>query len=216
MDILGQDVEFDLTLAGGFAQEPNREQIVAENSEERAKAQPKQSRSESRASRLSNVERRIVKKPNICEACRLNDDPRKVPVHPNCDCDVITDSIESGVADPTSRFLQPLSRANMDLEVITGDELHGDLVFDPETVAIMEEENVRFSDIARWLEAMQPYLDRADRVYDYISIAVDDDTDEAVQQVQDTLEALSEDTESFAEAIKSRKLWFALAKAVAF
>lgn len=204
MEILGQDVKFDLLLTGGFAQEPNRKQIVEENSEP-----------ESRASQLSTVERRIVKQPNICKQCLLNDDPRKVPVHPNCDCDVITDSIETRVADPSSNLLKTLNNANTIIDVITGDKFEGDLILDPETVAIMDAEDVRFSDIARWLEIVGPYLDRLDLAYDYISIAVDDDTQEAVQQVQETVQALSEDTETLAEAIHSRKLWFALAKAVA-
>lgn len=170
---------------------------------------------ESRASRLSQVERRIVKQPNICKQCLENDDPRNVPVHPNCDCDVITDTVDTGVADPQSRFLKTLNNANMAIDVITGNEFNGDLILDPETVAILDAENVRFSDLARWLEIMQPYLDKLDRAYDYISIAVDDDNQEAVEQVQETIDNLSEDTESFAEAIHNRKLWFALAKAVA-
>jgi hypothetical protein len=170
---------------------------------------------ESRASELSTVERRIVKQPNICKLCLENNDPRKVPVHPNCDCNVVTDSITSGAVDKQSRFLQTLSRANMDIETIVGDEFHGDLILDPETVAIMDAEDVRFSDIAKWLEIVQPYLDKLDRAYDYVSIAVDDDTQDAVQQVQETVDQLAEGSEDFAEAIKTKKLWFALAKAVA-
>jgi hypothetical protein len=170
---------------------------------------------ESRASRLSQVERRIQKKPNICKQCLENNDPSKVPVHPHCDCDVITESIEAGVADTASRFMQPLSNDNMDIQVITGNEFKGQLLMDPTTAAIMDAENVRFSDIAKWLETMQPYLDRLDLAYDYVSIAVDDDTQEAVDQVQETIQSLSEDTETLTEAIHNRKLWFALAKAVA-
>jgi hypothetical protein len=170
---------------------------------------------ESRSSRLSQVERRILKKPNICKQCLDNHDPSKVPVHPHCDCDVVTDSIESGVADPTSRFMQPLDFSNMDIQVITGNEFSGKMIMDPATVAIMDAENVRFADIARWLETMQPYLDKLDLAYDYVSIAVDDDTQEAVDQVQETIQSLSEDTETLTEAIHNRKLWFALAKAVA-
>lgn len=204
MEILGQDVEFNLTLAGGFAQEPNRKQIVQENSD-----------TESRASTLSKVERRIVKQPNICKQCLENDDPARVPVHPNCDCNVVTDSVETRVADPTSNLLKTLNNANSVIDIITGDKFTGDLILDPETVAIMDADNVRFSDIARWLEIVQPYLDKLDRTYDYISIAVDDDNQEAVEQVQDTIDNLADDSEDFADAIKSKKLWFALAKAVA-
>src|ERR1043166_4975806 len=91
---------------------------------------------ESRASRLSKVERRIVKKSSICERCRLNDDPNKVPVHPHCDCDVITDSLESGVADPTSRFFNPLTVRDMAMEMIATDvELPAAIQLNADTAA---------------------------------------------------------------------------------
>lgn len=174
--------------------------------------------SESRASRTSKVERRIIKKATICERCRLNEDPNNVPVHPHCDCDVVTDSIESGVADPESRFFKQLNLGDMAMEVIaneSGVELNvpSAIQLNPDTAAILDGENVRFADLARWLEQMQPYLDAGAQ---YVSIVVDDDTPEAVQQTQETLQSIAEGTTDFSEAIKSRKLWFALAKAVVF
>jgi hypothetical protein len=174
------------------------------------------SRSESRASRNSTVERRIVKQANICERCRLNNDPNNVPVHPNCDCDVITDSIESGVADPQSRFFNPLTARQIAMEMVSaeeGIELPAGIQLNPDTVSILEGENVRFADLARWLEQMQPYLEEGAQ---YLSIVVDDDTDEAVQQVSDTLENVASGLEDIPEALRHKKLWFALAKAVVF
>lgn len=173
-------------------------------------------RSESRASRNSTVERRIVKQANICERCRLNNDPNNVPVHPNCDCDVITDSIESGVADPQSRFFNPLTARQIAMEMVSaeeGIELPAGIQLNPDTVSILEGENVRFADLARWLEQMQPYLEEGAQ---YLSIVVDDDTDEAVQQVSDTLESVASGLEDIPEALRHKKLWFALAKAVVF
>jgi len=49
-----------------------------------------------------------------------------------------------------------------------------------------------------------------------VSIVVDDDTTEAVQQSAETLQSVAEGSVELSEAIRSRKLWFALAKAVAF
>jgi len=168
---------------------------------------------ESRASRTSKVERRIIKKATICERCRLNDDPNKVPVHPHCDCDVVSDSVESGVGDPQSRFFNPLTARNIAMELIGDQELPEAILLNPDTAAILEGENVRFADLARWLEQMQPYLDQGAQ---YLSIVVDDDSDEAIQQTTETLQEIAEGSIDLSEAIRSRKLWFALAKAVAF
>jgi hypothetical protein len=171
---------------------------------------------ELRASRLSSVERRIIKDSDECPQCRANNDPRNVPVHPNCHCDVITDSIEAGVADSDSRFFNPLSLIDGDLkvEVMGGETLDAQAIqLDPATTAILDAENVRWADLARWLEQMQPYLNAGEQ---YVSIIVDDDTEEAIAQINETLEVVAEDTEELTEALQNRKLWFSIAKAVAF
>lgn len=164
--------------------------------------------SESRAARQSTVNRQIIKRPNICQQCRMNNDPNNVPVHPNCDCDVITDSIETGVADPESRFLSKLSRDTLE---IIGDLEAASIQLDPGSIAILDGDTARFADFARWLETVQPYLDAGGQ---YVSIVVDDDSDEAVQNIQETVEAVTEDSEDLVEALKNRKLWFSIAKAV--
>lgn len=168
--------------------------------------------SDSRSSRLSTLERRIIKDSDQCPQCVANDDPRNVPVHPNCHCSVITDSVEYGVADSENRFLSSVLSAD---EVVT----YGDVVLEdsgiqlnPETVAILDAENVRWGDLARWLEQMQPYLEVTDQ---YISIIVDDDTDEALAQVEEAVSTVIDDSEQLTEAIRNKKLWFAIAKAVA-
>ena len=168
---------------------------------------------ESRASRLSTVERRIVKKPNICQQCAMNNDPKRVPVHPHCDCDVITDSIDTGVADPDSRFLQALTPDEIEMQLITGVLESSGIQLEPGSVAIMDMENVRFADFARWLEQVQPYLDAGSQ---YVSIITDDDTDEAVQEIEEAVSTVAEDSDQLIEAIQNKKLWFSIAKAVAF
>lgn len=168
---------------------------------------------ESRASKLSSVERRIIKDSVHCKLCTENNDPARVPVHPNCQCNVITDSVEAGVADPTSRFFNPLNLDSIAMEMIGDEVLPGTVQLVPETAAILDGETARFADLARWLEQMEPYLQQGSQ---YLSIVVDDDTDEAVQQVTETVESIAEDIENLPEAIRNRKLWFALAKSVVF
>lgn len=161
---------------------------------------------------VSTLERRIIKSPKICKQCQLNDDPNNVPVHPNCDCNVITDSITTNVADPQSRFLNVLKPDNIDISVLNG-ELPQGIQLNPTTVAIVNGDEVRWADFARWLEQMQPYLEAGDQ---YLSIVVDDDTDDAIDQLQELSDAAAEGTEELAQALHNRKLWFSLAKAVAF
>lgn len=198
MDTLPIGTEIDplgKTVMGGFAQE-------RENATE-----------ESRASQVSTVERRIVKSPNICKQCRDNNDPNNVPVHPHCDCNVITDSITTNVADSKSKFLDVLkSDGPIDISVLNG-ELPQGIQLDATTVAIMNGEEVRWADFTRWLEQMQPFLEAGNQ---YVSIVVDDDSDEALAQIQETVDIIAEDSDQLVEALKRKKLWFALAKAVAF
>lgn len=177
-------------------------------------ADERESNTEGRSTtRLSTVERRIVKDSIHCKQCTENNDPRKVPVHPHCQCNVITDSVESGVADTDSRFFNPQSLIDMGIEVLGGELGAGQgILLDPATTAILEAENVRFADLARWLETMQPYLDAGAQ---YVSIVVDDDTQDAIEQVGETISTIAEDSGDVTEAIQNRKLWFSLAKAVA-
>lgn len=272
------DIEFDLSLAGGFAQEPNRQRIVEDNSNSEERHMPgnhnqkehgrkgdsstvkgtdqtewaaglsrdgyaendimtstdfndprdrtligiaKQAptkllpvRKESRAARLSTLNRAIIKDSDKCPLCVANNDPRKVPVHPNCHCDVVTNEVETGVADNSSRLLDVIRAADgfIDIDVIGADaEVPAAIQLNPETVAVFDPENVRFADLARWLEQMQPYLEASDQ---YVSIVVDDDTDEALTQIEETLSQIAENPEQLAEAIRNKKLWFGIAQAV--
>jgi len=167
---------------------------------------------ESRASRVSKMEREIIKDSDKCPQCVANNDPRKVPVHPNCHCDVVTRSVETGVADPGSPLLGVINTIDglMEIEVVNG-EVPTAIQMNGETVAIFDADDVRFADLARWLEQMGPYLEATDQ---YVSIVVDDDTEEAIAQVSETLEIIAQDPELLAEAIRNKKLWFGIAQAV--
>lgn len=167
----------------------------------------KNQQAESRS--LSTVERRIIKSPKICNLCRDNNDPNNVPVHPNCDCSVVTDSISTGVAEAKSRFLNTLQAKA--IEIISDGEIPSAIQLNSDTVSIMDSNEVRWGDLARWLEQIQPYLEAGDQ---YISIIVDDDSEEAIAQVEEAISVIAEDTEQFTEAVLNKKLWFSLAKAV--
>ena len=168
---------------------------------------------ESRAVRLSTVNRHIIKDSDKCVLCVANNDPRKVPVHPNCHCDVVTNEVETGVVDGSSRLLDVLRTADefVDIGVVGDTQLPEAIQINPETVAVFDPDNVRCADLARWLEQVQPYLEATNQ---YISIVVDDDTDEALVQIEETIEAIAEDPEALVEAIRNKKLWFGIAQAV--
>lgn len=167
---------------------------------------------ESRAVRLSTLERRIVKQPNICIQCQNNNDPNNVPVHPNCDCDVVTDSIETGTLDTGHPLLNVLNKRIADIVIQGVDHTPEDIAVQmlPETVAVLDE-NVRWADLARWLEQMQPYLEQTGQ---YLSIVVDEDTDEAIANVEDILELASTDAEAAVDALKDKKFILSIAKVV--
>jgi hypothetical protein len=145
--------------------------------------------------------------------CVANNDPKNVPVHPNCHCDVVTDSVETGMVESGSRLLDVFRTADglLDIEVVNG-ELPEAIQLNGETVAVFDATSVRFGDLARWLEQMEPYLNAADQ---YLAIVVDDDTSEALQQAEETLSAIAANPEEIADALKNKKLWLAITKAVA-
>lgn len=176
-------------------------------------AEAKEEFAESRAIQLSSVERSIIKDSDQCPQCVANNDPRKVPVHPNCHCNVVTDGVETGVVDGSSRLLDVLRTVDgfVDLNMIGDADLPPAIQLDPSTVAVFDPEDVRFGDLAKWLEQIQPYLTATDQ---YIAIVVDDDSEEALTLIEETISAIAENPEQLAEAIRNKKLWFGIAQAV--
>lgn len=169
-------------------------------------------KSESRALRLSSLNRQIIKDSDKCPLCVANNDPKKVPVHPNCHCNVVTDSVETGVVGSDSRLLDVLRTVDgfVEVEVVNG-ELPAAVQLNPETVAVFDPNDVRFADLARWLEQMQPYLEASDQ---YLAIVVDDDSDEALAEVEETLALIAENPDEVLQALQNKKLWFAIGQAV--
>lgn len=172
---------------------------------------PPEEQEETRAATVSTLERRIIKDSDQCSLCINNNDPKKVPVHPNCHCDVITDSVQTGVVEPGSRFLDPLNQELVDFVMTdSGDILPDSIQLQPDSVAVFDPEDVRWADLMRWLEQMQPYLEQANM---YVSLVVDEDTDEALAEVEEVIDLLSSDVEAGLEALQTKKFWFAMAKA---
>jgi hypothetical protein len=190
--------ELGSLIQGGFADELKHKDTFVETDE-------------SRAFSLSTLERRIIKDSDQCPQCVANNDPKNVPVHPNCHCNVVTDSVETGVVEPGNRLLDVLTAATRNLEIEGVDVLSDNgIQLVPDTVAVFDAEDVRWADLARWLEQVQPYLENANT---YVSIIVDEDTEEAAEQVEEVIDMLASDVETGLEALQTRKFWFAIAKA---
>jgi hypothetical protein len=171
-------------------------------------------RPEKRGISLSTVERSIIKDSDKCKLCVANNDPRKVPIHPNCHCDVITDSVQTGTVDRSSKLLDILQVGDeFEIELAGDEPLPTAIQLNPETVAVFDPNDVRFSDLARWLEQMDTLLQGANQ---YVSIVVDEDTDEALAEVEEALAIIAEDPTELAEQLRNKKLWFAISQAVAF
>lgn len=153
---------------------------------------------------FSTVDRIIERSTDFCQLCAANTDPRKVPVHPGCNCDVNTMSVETGVADPEHPFLQGIKREDANFQV--GDAfidliLPDELQLDAGTVAILDPNDMRFGDVSRWLEQLGTVLDKAE----YVVVAVDEG--------QEQLEEITTATE-LATDLADRKIWLAIGKGV--
>lgn len=172
----------------------------------------KEDATESRAIRLSTLDRQIIKDSDQCPQCIANNDPRNVPVHPNCHCNVVTDQVETGVVDPESRLLDVLrvGQQLIDMEVIDGSELPTGIQLNPETIAVFDPEDVRWADLARWVEQMSSHLTNSQ----YITLIIEEDEvldDIAASIVESSVAVGTTDT-----VVRSQQLWFAIAKAVTF
>lgn len=153
-----------------------------------------------------------------CEACRTNTDPRKVPVHPNCNCEVITQSVETGVDVEAWQPIEQWVRENGQLRFIQGNlgqsaeagvapavDMGDDLLnitmealtFDPSTVTVLEIEDARWSDVERWLETVNPLLMTGNYAVTFL-----EDPGEAAEQTQEVIE-LSENLLTFTEKIQN-------------
>lgn len=165
---------------------------------------------ESRAAPVSKLERSIIKDSDQCPLCVANNDPRKVPVHPNCHCDVVTSNVEIGQVSRDHRLLGTvLNRAMDGVDIIGADDVSA-VELQAETVAVFNPEDMRFADLQRWLEQVQPLLENANT---YVSIVVDEDTEEAAQEVEEVVSLLATDLQAGLEVLQTKKFWLSIAKA---
>jgi hypothetical protein len=167
---------------------------------------------ESRALRMSTVTRSVNTGTDSCLLCRSNTDPSKVPLHPNCTCDVKSDDVETGVVSNEHPYFRVLQTATEDILLVAEDmEMPNGIQLDSASTAVLDLENLRFADLARWLEQAQPYIDAG---AEYVSIVVDEETGEAAEEIVTVLEGIASGTQELPEGIRNKQMWLSIAKAV--
>lgn len=110
----------------------------------------------------SEVTRSVLKVGDQCPACLANEDPNKVPVHPNCNCEVITTSLNIGVEPERFKPIERWIREAGKLTFVQGNEPESfeleEMQFEPATVAILDAETARHSDTEAWLLEVEEWL----------------------------------------------------------
>lgn len=157
---------------------------------------------------LSKVDRTIHRGFDSCELCRTNTDPRNVPVHPHCTCDIATQDVEVGQTPSDHPNFRVMSTADEEIVFLSESDLPVAITMDPATTAVLDVNDFRFGDVARWLEQVQPYLVATDQFLSIVELS-----DENVGQAADVAEALAEGTD-IVEAISAKRIWLSIAKAV--
>lgn len=102
----------------------------------------------------SGLERSVEVHPGACQACEDNSDPENVPVHPGCHCDILTDSVDTGV-DPGD--MADLADQFGDSEVVPVgvDSMPDEVEFLCETASVFDASGFRFGDLMAWSEAQE-------------------------------------------------------------
>lgn len=190
-DKLGID-PIGLKIMGGFAQQRDEE---------------------SRSLKLSTITREVHRGTDSCILCRTNTDPSKIPVHPNCTCNASTQDIEVGQVPGDDSHFRIMSTANEDVVFLSESDLPAAIIMDPATTGVVEITDLRFGDLARWLEKMQPYLEGANQVLTILSEV--EQSNEDVSTAADVADVAAEESESALQAITSRRVWFGIASEVA-
>lgn len=155
---------------------------------------------------LSSVDRSVDRQTDYCKQCAANTDPANVPVHPGCNCDVRTDAVQIGVADPEHPFVKgPVLRSESTVfEDLLEIALPDGVQLDSSSIAILDPEDARYGDILRWLEQIQSTLETAD----YVVIAID-----TAEQTQELIEEIGTAAELSSDVLDKR-LWLAIGKGV--
>ena len=143
---------------------------------------------------MTPVTRDVVKLGDNCPLCTANNDPRNVPVHPHCNCEVVTLEVEPGVDENIVRSVEEWIR--------TSGNLLDELALDPQSMAVLAADDVRFGDIVSWRESILPYLQNAE----YIAMMVEDEL-----PISDFLEAAQGSLEAL-EHLAAKRFWLGVAR----
>ncbi len=166
----------------------------------------------SRALTLSTITRTVHKGTDSCLLCRNNTDPKKIPLHPNCTCNIATEDVEIGQVPSDDPHFRVLSTTDEDVVYLSESDLPVAITMDPATTGVVEIDDFRFGDLARWLEKIQPLLTGTDEV---LTILSETESNEDVSQAAEIAGSVAEGAEEVVERITTRRIWFGLAKAVA-
>lgn len=137
----------------------------------------------------SKVERSVNKIGDNCPQCQANDDPAKVPVHPHCNCEVVTDDVELGLAvEDIDEFASAIRRDGGDLVMVGSAEFPEGtgLIIDGNRGASLDKLSFRFGDLAKWFVQQQDLSSR-----DMVTIVGGEDVvDMLIGQLTDDLDVV--------------------------
>lgn len=96
---------------------------------------------------FNRVDRSVTKGATACTKCAVNTDPKNVPIHPGCHCDIKTDAVALGMdpdefAGVQSQFSDAVAQAIGDVPGAT---------MQPELAARFDGGDFRFGDLTTWL-----------------------------------------------------------------
>lgn len=159
-------ITFDHNLSGLFAEIVPDEDVRIRNAEELG------SNKEGRA--LSSVVARTVHRgTDSCLLCRTNTDPKAVPLHPNCTCNIATEDVQIGQIPNDDPQFRVMSTADEEIVFLSESDLPVAITLDPATTGVIDVDELRFGDMARWLEEVQPLLDGSDLLLSIMDVSDD-------------------------------------------
>lgn len=116
--------------------------------------------SEQRAIAPTKVERERALVGDTCSDCVNNTDPANVPLHPGCDCDIVTREVEVGTADATA-IIDAVLRHNVGSVIQVGEPPlpNENVRLDERTLAAIPLKEFRYSDLVKWFERVDTLND---------------------------------------------------------
>lgn len=99
---------------------------------------------------FSNVERAVeLRGETNCPLCQANDDPDEIPLHPGCDCDVVTVAIERGVPPVDKAFKDAVDTRSV--VYLSQTDAPVGIRLDPISASAIPMRNIRYADVMHWL-----------------------------------------------------------------